>query len=178
MREEKILLVDFEGKSFNSIIDLLEEKGCKTITSIDGFSALQKFENENPDLVVLETELPKVHAFYFCQKIRREYKKDTPIIILTEDGSDNIKQEALGSYKVSAYFEKPYNSEELLKTIFSLLGKIEDKNNNEREEFADVGGIIDEGELPEPSYVIENILKENNKKITSEELFRDILEEI
>jgi TonB family protein len=123
MRNEKILVVEFEENSLNSLLQLLENEGFEVVTAKDGHEGLLKFESENPDLVILEPMLLKLHGFDLCRKITKDSPKKTPVVITTGFyKGEHYKAEAIETFGASAFFEKPYQNEELLTTIHDLLG--------------------------------------------------------
>ena len=123
MRNEKILVVEFEENSLNSLLQLLENEGFEVVTAKDGHEGLLKFESENPDLVILEPMLLKLHGFDLCRKITKDSPKKTPVVITTGFyKGEHYKAEAIETFGASAFFEKPYQDEELLTTIHDLLG--------------------------------------------------------
>jgi len=123
MRNEKILVVEFEENSLNSLLQLLQTEGFEVVTAKDGHEGLLKFESENPDLVILEPMLLKLHGFDLCRKISKDSPKKIPVIITTGFyKGEHYKSEAIETFGAAAFFEKPYEGEELLTTIHDLLG--------------------------------------------------------
>lgn len=123
MRNEKILVVEFEENSLSSLLDLLQTEGFEVVTAKDGHEGLLKFESENPDLVILEPMLLKLHGFDLCRKISKDSPNKTPVIITTGFyKGEHYKSEAIETFGAAAFFEKPYKGEELLTTINDLLG--------------------------------------------------------
>ncbi|MCP2604830.1 response regulator [Candidatus Aminicenantes bacterium AH-873-B07] len=170
---KKVLLVDFDGNNFNSLLGILEEKKFIVIQVNDGLNALEKFQKENPDLVVLQSQLPEVHAFYFCRKVREEFKKDTPIMIISDNSSDIIKKEATEKFYVTHYFVKPCNEKDIISAILSFLN-VEKGNKKIIEECIE---SVDEFDELKDTNVIE-ILNGRERKYTSEELFGDIIKKL
>jgi len=123
MRNEKILVVEFEENSLNTLLQTLQTEGFQVVTAKDGHQGLLMFESENPDLVILEPMLLKLHGFDLCRKISKESSKNTPVIITTGFyKGEHYKSEALEIFGASAFFEKPYKNEDLLTAIHELLG--------------------------------------------------------
>ncbi len=123
MSNEKILVVEFEENSLNSLSEILKTEGFEVITAKDGHEGLLKFESENPDLVILEPMLLKLHGFDLCRKISKDTRRKTPVIITTGFyKGDHYKSEALETFGAAAFFEKPYDNQDLLHTIHNLLG--------------------------------------------------------
>jgi TonB family protein len=123
MRNEKILVVEFEENSLNSLLQTLQTEGFQVVTAKDGQEGLLMFESENPDLVILEPMLLKLHGFDLCRKISKDSNKKTPVIITTGFyKGEHYKSEAIETFGAAAFFEKPYESEDLMTTIHELLG--------------------------------------------------------
>jgi TonB family protein len=122
MRNEKILVVEFEENSLNLLLQTLQDEGFQVVTAKDGHEGLLMFESENPDLVILEPMLLKLHGFDLCRKISKDSDKKTPVIITTGFyKGEHYKSEAIETFGASAFFEKPYKNEELMTTIQELL---------------------------------------------------------
>jgi TonB family protein len=123
MSNEKILVVEFEENSLNSLFQVLKTEGFEVVTAKDGHEGLLMFESENPDLVIMEPMLLKLHGFDLCRKISKDSGKKTPVIITTGFyKGEHYKSEAMDTFGAAAFFEKPYDSKDLLCTIHNLLG--------------------------------------------------------
>lgn len=122
MSDQKILIVDYDAKSLESMVDLFSTYKLEIITAADGQEAYEKFKSEGPNLIVLEAMLPKIHGFNLTQKISKETKGSVPIIIVTGlyKGAQ-YKNEAIRSFGAADYFEKPFDKEKLAKTVLGLL---------------------------------------------------------
>jgi len=128
MRYKKILIVDFDANSLDTLSEFLKEEGFQVIEANDGQSGLEKFESERPDLLILEPMIPKIHGFDLCKNIANDSGKETPIIFTTEFyGEEQCKKEASRPSTLTAFFRKPYKKEELLSSVFDLLKQREKK---------------------------------------------------
>lgn len=151
MGNEKILVVEFEENSLDTLLQLLQTEGFEVITAKDGHEGLLKFESESPDLVILEPMLLKLHGFDLCRKITKDSPKKIPVVITTGFyKGDHYKSEAIETFGASAFFEKPYQNEELLTAIHDLLG------NGARESVEEIGESFHKTEV-EVKDVEENI---------------------
>jgi TonB family protein len=158
MRNEKILVVEFEENSLNSLLQTLQTEGFQVVTAKDGHEGLLMFESENPDLVILEPMLLKLHGFDLCRKISKDSSKKTPVIITTGFyKGEHYKSEAIETFGASAFFEKPYKNEELMVTIHELLG------NGTAESVKDIKKSAKEKKAP--AIDIEESVKEMEKSI-------------
>jgi len=122
MPEKKILIVDYDSKSVESLTKLLQPLKFQLIKASDGLAAYEKFKLEKPDLVILEAILPKLHGFDLTKRIAQESRGTVPVIIVTGlyRGSQ-YRHEALTTFGASDYFEKPIDNERLLHSIQSFL---------------------------------------------------------
>ena len=114
----KILVVDDEALLVKGIRFNLQNEGYEVITGSNGLEALQKVQQEHPDLVVLDVMMPEMDGLTACGKIR-EFS-DVPIIMLTAKTEDMDK--LLGfDHGVDDYLTKPFNILELKARIRALL---------------------------------------------------------
>lgn len=139
MKPKKILIVDYDTKSLDAMTNLFLSYEVEILKATDGQMAYKKYKTEHPDLILLEAMLPKLHGFDLAKKIYEETKGTVPIVIVTGLYKEpKYKSEALRSFGVAQYFEKPYDSEKLVGAVMNLLHEEID---------VDV-------ELPEPDSVI------------------------
>lgn len=118
---EKILVVDDEAAIRRILSTRLAMVGYNVVTAADGQEAIELFEQEAPDLVVLDVMLPKVDGYQVCRTIRRD--SDVPIIMLTAlgDVGDRITGLRLGA---DDYLAKPFSPKELEARIHSILRRL------------------------------------------------------
>ena len=120
----KILAVDDEKHIVRLVQVNLERQGYEVVTANDGKEALQKVEEENPDLVVLDVMMPYMDGFEVLQNLRRNpATREIPVIMLTAKAQDADVFKGWQS-GVDCYLTKPFNPMELIsfvKRIFSSL---------------------------------------------------------
>jgi DNA-binding response OmpR family regulator len=122
MAEKKILIVDYDSQSLNSISEMFKPHKFQILTAADGLSAYEIFKREKPDLVLLEAILPKLHGFDLTKKITQESKGSVPVIIVTGlYRGHSYRHEAMVTYGASDYFEKPFDKDLLLQSVLNLL---------------------------------------------------------
>lgn len=83
---KKILVVEDENALQKVLVDTLTKAGYESILAKNGREALQKFEEEKPDLILLDILLPEVSGFDVLEKIRVEYNSKVPVIIISNLG--------------------------------------------------------------------------------------------
>ncbi len=165
MRNEKILVVEFEENSLNTLLQTLQTEGFQVVTAKDGHEGLLKFESENPDLVILEPMLLKLHGFDLCRKISKDSNKKTPVIITTGFyKGEHYKSEAIETFGAAAFFEKPYKNEDLMTTIHELLG------NGTAERVKEIKKSVQKKKAPEID--IEESVREMERSIREQETTR------
>lgn len=113
-----ILVADDDVNNVKLAAFLLEEAGYKVIRTHDGHKVMPLLEEHQPDLVLLDVEMPGMNGFEVCQQIRR--MSDVPIIFLTAHSqlSDRIKGLQIGG---DDYLVKPFEPSELLARIEAVL---------------------------------------------------------
>ena len=142
MAEKKVLIVDYDTPSLDSLTKLIKSQKIQVVTASDGQAGYEKFRSEKPDLVILEAMLPKVHGFDLTKKITQESGGQVPVVIVTGlYKGPQYRHEAISSFGASDYFEKPVDPDRFVDTIRQLIQDEED---------------IDEV-LPDSNTVIENL---------------------
>lgn len=111
---KKILVVDDE-KPISDIVKFnLTKEGYDVYTAYDGEEALEKVEEVEPDLIVLDLMLPKIDGLEVCREIRKTH--DMPIIMVTAKDSeiDKVLGLELGA---DDYVTKPFSNRELVARV-------------------------------------------------------------
>lgn len=155
MAGKKILIVDYDTRSIESLSKLFEGYEIEVITAMDGVDAYEKFKSGAPDLVLLEAMLPRMHGFDLAQKINFDTKGRVPVIIVTAVYKGHqYRNEALRTFGVSDYYEKPYDQDKLVNRVLSLIGE----RGEVEEDVSEIPG------LPDPDSVIETLTEMLKKK--------------
>jgi two-component system alkaline phosphatase synthesis response regulator PhoP len=113
---KKVLVVDDDKNAVKFMSVMLDENGYEPIVAYDGREGLQKIEENDIDLIVLDVMMPKKTGFVLFKELKRkdEYK-DIPILMLTAVAASLTELDA----QEEDTFERPYDSlrESLRKTI-------------------------------------------------------------
>ena len=109
-----ILVVDDEKPIADILQFNLIKEGYRVICAYDGDEALQKVEEEQPDLMLLDIMLPKRDGMEVCREIRKKY--NFPIIMLTAKGSEIDKVLGL-EMGADDYVTKPFSTRELIARV-------------------------------------------------------------
>ncbi len=119
---KKILLVEDELRMRMIIRDYLENEGYEVLEAKDGMEALNAFQNNEIDLILLDLMIPFLDGFGVCREVRT--KSDIPIIIITakEEDEDKIRGFDLGA---DEYVTKPFSPKVLVARVKSLLKRVD-----------------------------------------------------
>lgn len=117
-RPVQVLLVDDEVSIQRAMAPLLRSRGYMVSLAGSGGEALDIFERERPDLVILDLGLPDMDGSEVCRKLRD--RADTPILILSARGEEKDKVAALDQ-GADDYVTKPFGPEELMARVRAAL---------------------------------------------------------
>ena len=119
---KKILIVDDE-KPISDIIKFnLAKEGYETVTAFDGREAITKFEEETPDLIILDLMLPELDGLEVAKEVRKT--SHIPIIMLSAKDSEFDKVIGL-EIGADDYVTKPFSNRELLARVKAHLRRTE-----------------------------------------------------
>lgn len=134
-----LLIVDDEKEIVELIDFYMQNNGYNTYKAFSGRDALQIFEREKIDLIILDIMMPEIDGKEVLRKIRE--KTSTPIIFLSAKGEDIDKIDGL-FLGADDYLAKPFNPVELVARVKALLRRSTIFNNRE-----EVKNIIISGNL-------------------------------
>jgi DNA-binding response OmpR family regulator len=114
----KALIVDDDRVLADVVAFTLRREGFEVTKVYDGEAALQRWTVEQPDLIVLDVNLPKLDGFAVCQRIRQQ--ADTPILLLTvrDEEDDIVRGLELGA---DDYITKPFSPRQLVARAQAIL---------------------------------------------------------
>ena len=113
----KILVIDDSKTIRRTAETLLSKEGCQVFTAIDGFDALSKIADHQPDLIFVDIMMPRLDGYETCSLIKHNKMfRQTPVIMLSsKDGLfDRARGRIVGSEQ---YLTKPFTKDELLGAI-------------------------------------------------------------
>ena len=171
----KILIVEDDKGISDFVIPELEHEGYTTCLAVTGREALEKFESEKPDLILLDIMLPELNGLEVLRRIRAV--SSVPVILETARGEtiDKINGLNLGA---DDYIPKPFEIEELLARINALFRRISYNQpkeasltyksltlNLDRMSFSFEGG--EEVQLSKTEFLMLRLFIENQGKVLS-----------
>jgi twitching motility two-component system response regulator PilG len=113
----KVMVIDDSKTIRRTAETLLKKAGCDVVTATDGFEALAKITDQNPDVIFIDIMMPRLDGYQTCALIKNNHiYKNTPVILLTsKDGLfDRARGRIVGS---DQYLTKPFTKDELLGAI-------------------------------------------------------------
>ncbi len=113
-----VLVVDDEPMVREVVTRYLERDGLNVRSAADGAAALLEFENNPPDLVVLDVMLPHVNGLDVLSEVRR--RGEVPVILLTANGEESERVRGL-DLGADDYVVKPFSPRELSARVRSVL---------------------------------------------------------
>lgn len=122
MQNNKILIVDDDTNICELLRLYVEKEGYTPIIATDGEMAVEKFEKENPKLILLDIMLPKLDGWQVCRQIRKT--SQVPIIMITAKSEtfDKILGLELGA---DDYVTKPFDTKEVIARIKAVMRRFE-----------------------------------------------------
>lgn len=115
----KILIADDERDICEAVCKIVERAGHTCFAVLDGALAMEAFERERPDVVILDVMMPEVNGFELCRQLR-ERDARVPIIMLSAK-SDIVDKGVGFAAGCDDYIAKPFNSQELAMRIEAQL---------------------------------------------------------
>ncbi|MGI9471972.1 MAG: response regulator [Rubripirellula sp.] len=120
MHQPRILVAD-DSRTIRALVRrTLAAAGYDVILAADGKEAVQLARRDQPDLVILDIQMPEMDGYAACDQIlaMQDRCRELPIIFLTKETAKHLA--ALGN-ELGAYLQKPVGDETLLTTVRSLL---------------------------------------------------------
>jgi len=114
----KILVVDDDRVLADVVAFTLRREGFAIVQAYDGAAGFQRWVDEQPDLIILDINMPKLNGFEVCRRIRAQ--ADTPIIMLTvrEEEGDIVRGLEIGA---DDYIVKPFSPRQLVARVKAIL---------------------------------------------------------
>lgn len=121
MKKTLILICDDQESIHETVGEYLKLEGMDYVSAYDGIDGLKKFEEYNPDFILLDLMMPKMFGTEVCKEIRKV--SNVPIIMLTAKGEtiDRITGLEMGA---DDYITKPFSPREVVIRIKTVLRRV------------------------------------------------------
>ena len=113
----RVMVIDDSKTIRRTAETLLVREGCEVVTATDGFEALAKIADQDPQIIFVDIMMPRLDGYQTCALIKNNQTfKSVPVIMLSsKDGLfDKARRRIVGSEQ---YLTKPFTREELLSAI-------------------------------------------------------------
>lgn len=168
---KKILIIEDDIWISNSLKLYLENSNYRIVLHNTWAWALKKIENENPNLIILDINLPELNWMEICKRLREI--STIPVVMLTARDSEYDRVSGLEIW-ADDYIAKPFSPRELLARINTILKRVKMQE------------IIEDGKIDENLLIFKNIkikldrkiAEVNNKKVNLTKNEYDLLEKI
>ena len=113
----RVMVIDDSKTIRRTAETLLKREGCEVVTATDGFEALAKIADQQPQIIFVDIMMPRLDGYQTCALIKGNQKfKSTPVIMLSsKDGLfDKARGRMVGS---EDYLTKPFTKDQLLQAV-------------------------------------------------------------
>jgi DNA-binding response OmpR family regulator len=114
-----VLIVEDEKGLLEILKINFRSAGYQVLIAADGVTGWQQFDQERPDLLVLDLKLPQMTGFRLLELVRSE--SDVPVLVLT--AYDFAEAEEIAHYRPDAYIKKPFDVESLIELANRLIDR-------------------------------------------------------
>jgi CheY-like chemotaxis protein len=119
--QRTILVVDDFDDTRLLLRTLLQRKGYRVVEAENGVQAIAEAESQQPDLIIMDVEMPELDGLSATRKIRTlANSEEVPIVVVSAYGADQFRDDALAA-GCNAYVSTPFEPEELEKLITELI---------------------------------------------------------
>jgi CheY-like chemotaxis protein len=119
---KRILVIEDVEVQSKLIRSILEKRGYEVITAKDGVEGLKRVRESRPDLVVLDTVMPKMGGLSVCGLLKNNAAtRDIPVVILSARKTEE-DEKLYSQVKADAFLPKPVDNRELAETVSRFLG--------------------------------------------------------
>ena len=119
----KVLVIDDSKTIRRTAETLLTKEGCEVFTAVDGFDALSKIADHQPDIVFVDIMMPRLDGYQTCALIKQNARlKSTPVVMLSS--KDGVFDRARGRLAGSdRYLTKPFTREGLIQAVSDYVNR-------------------------------------------------------
>ncbi len=138
-RPLRILVVDDDPAMVGAITALVGTEGHQVITAYDGLTAVKRFRDEHPDLVLLDLAMPGPDGFSVAGQMRAVGQ--APILVVSGESGEAAKVRALG-IGADDYLTKPFGKAELLARIAAIMRRVDRPGTSAPAGPLEAGGLV------------------------------------
>lgn len=131
-KTHKVLIVDDDKEMVNALTRLLTLTERFNIrTASDGFMAMMRAKEWNPEVIILDIRMPGLSGYELCERIRSEAGIKSVKIFAISGMISSFEADSLPSKGIDAYMAKPFDNQELLHKLYALLSVREEDTHGD-----------------------------------------------
>lgn len=120
---KKVLVVEDNPSLIKARLEKLEKSNYQVVYAMDGEEAIARFDTEEPDLILLDVNMPKKNGIEVLEYIRNEKRSDVRVIIFSNKKEQDTVEAAQGLGVSEFILKADISLAELVSTIDKLIGK-------------------------------------------------------
>jgi two-component system response regulator RegX3 len=128
----KLLIVEDEERLRSSLQEYFEREGFTVTTVGDGAEALAILGQVNPDLIILDVQLPSMDGLEVCQAIRRQFEHPAGILMISGIKRETVDRVVGLEVGADVYMTKPFETRELLAQVRALLRRTKAESGRDK----------------------------------------------
>ena len=118
----KVLVIDDSKTIRRTAETLLSKEGCEVFTAVDGFDALSKIADHQPDIVFVDIMMPRLDGWVTATLLRKNpLTSGIKVVLITARAQEDDKQRG-HQIGVDAYLTKPFDPGEMIRVVRELAG--------------------------------------------------------
>lgn len=121
MSKPKVLIIEDERSLSDVLKYNMEKEGFEVATAADGQEGLQRAQQYQPDLVILDLMLPQIEGYEVCRQLRADSKTQAARILMLTARSDEVDEIVGFSMGADDYVTKPFKIKPLIHRAKALL---------------------------------------------------------
>lgn len=124
MSSLNVLIVDDHSPILKALSFRFRHSGFRVTCAKDGITALNLVAAEQPDIAILDIDLPGIDGFVLAEKIKEISKHPLPVLFMSASQSERVLNHPT-LQEAAAFYEKPFNAKELVTDVSAILGQME-----------------------------------------------------
>ena len=120
---KKILVVEDDPASLRLTQYILEHKGYKVLTAVNGLDGLKKAQSEELDLIIIDVMLPGMDGFDICYHLRSEPRTARLSIMMLSAKAQELDRDTGLKVGADYYITKPVDPAEIIRSVEALLAQ-------------------------------------------------------
>jgi DNA-binding response OmpR family regulator len=130
--QARLLIVEDEERLRSSLVEYFEGEGFRVAAVGDGAEAIQILDQVNPDLIILDVQLPTMDGLEVCQAIRRQIGHPAGILMISGIKRETVDRVVGLEVGADVYMTKPFETRELLAQVRALLRRTKAQSASDR----------------------------------------------